>query len=71
MAGSQKILMDVIGMDFLEKEETIDKPMANQIIRTHVIGGLVPYQMFEFYSTFGLRDPSIWRISLMKMLTEC
>ena len=44
--------------------------MANQIIKTHVIGGLVPYQMFEFYSTFGLRDPSIWEISLKKMLTE-
>jgi hypothetical protein len=51
--------MDFFGVDFLEKEETIDKPTTNLIIRTHIIGGLAPYQMFHFYSTFGLRGPSI------------
>jgi hypothetical protein len=44
----------------MDKEETMDEATANRIIRTQVISGLAPYQMFEFYSTFGLRDPSIW-----------
>ena len=50
--------MDVFKVDFLKKEEIMDKPMANCIIRTQVIGGLAPYQMFEFYSTSSLKDLS-------------
>jgi hypothetical protein len=46
--------MDVPEVDFLEKEETMDEPTTNCIIRTQVIDGLASYQMFEFYSTFGL-----------------
>jgi hypothetical protein len=41
----------------------MDEATANQIIRTQVIDSLAPYHMFDFYSTFGLRDPSIWGIS--------
>ena len=63
--------MDVPEVDFLEKEETMDEPMTNCIIRTQVIDGLASYQMFEFYSIFGLRDPSFGGISLMKMHTKC
>jgi hypothetical protein len=59
LASSQKILKELFGVDFMEKEETMDEARANQIIRTQVIGGLALYQMFEFYSTFGLKDPSI------------
>jgi hypothetical protein len=54
LTGSQKILLELFGVNFM------DEATANRIIRTQVIGGLALYQMFEFYSTFGLRDPSIW-----------
>jgi hypothetical protein len=60
MPSFQKILIDVLAIDFIEKEETIDKQTANRMIRNQVTSGLAPFQMFEFYSTFGLRDPSIW-----------
>jgi hypothetical protein len=60
--GSKKILTELIGVDFIEKEETMDETTTNRIIKTLIIGGLAPYQMFEFYPTFGLRDPSIWGI---------
>jgi hypothetical protein len=48
-------------VDFLKKNEETDEFTANCIIKTQVIGGLIPYQMFEFYSTFGCRYLSIWR----------
>jgi hypothetical protein len=60
LTGSQKILLELFAIDFHDKEDMMDKAMANRILRSQVIGGLAPFQMFEFYSTFSLKDPSIW-----------
>ena len=60
LTGSQKILLELFAIDFLDKEDTMDKAMTNIILQAQVIGGLAPFQMFEFYSTFGLKDPFIW-----------
>jgi hypothetical protein len=59
MTSSQKILMELFGVDYHEKEDTIDEATANRIIQSQVLGGLAPYQMNEFYSTFSLKKPSI------------
>jgi hypothetical protein len=52
--------LELFAIDFHDKEDMMDKAMANRILRSQVIGGLAPFQMFEFYSTFSLKDPSIW-----------
>ena len=56
---SQKILMKLFEMNFLKEEKMMDEAMIYSIIRIQVINGLIPYQMFEFHTKFGLRDPSI------------
>ena len=52
--------MDVLEVDYLEKDETMDESSTNRITRAQIIGGIAPYQNFEFYSTFGLTNLFIW-----------
>ena len=41
-------------------EDTLHAWKDKSMLKNHVRGDLTPYQMFQFYHDFGVKDNTIW-----------
>ena len=54
-----KILLRAFNVDIEDENDKLPAWKAKSMLKQNVIGDLAPFQMFQFYFDFGIKDTSV------------